>query len=84
MKNKRTYILLLLFLGVLGGHCFYVKHYYRGIVYLWGISVLSYVALLTTKDVNYATYFICVGLGLCIELINTLRLSDEKWNILYN
>ena len=75
MKYRIVYILLALFLGFFGMHCFYVKNKIKGMVYFICGTIITVKTLTTLPEINH------VGLTLFgLALLWDIYYAVFMWN----
>ena len=79
MKSRIVYILLALFLGFFGMHCFYVKNKIKGMVYFICGTIITVKTLTTLPEINHVS-FTCFGLALLWDICYAVFMWNKSVN----
>lgn len=79
MKSRIVYILLALFLGFFGMHCFYVKNKIKGMVYFICGTIITLRTVMIWPEINHVS-FTCCGIALLWDICDALFMWEENVN----
>lgn len=79
MKSRIVYILLTLFLGFFGMHCFYVKNKIKGMVYFICGTIITVRIVMIWPEINHVG-LVCFGLALLLDIGDAVFMWEENVN----
>lgn len=79
MKSRIIYILLALFLGFFGMHCFYIKNNIKGMVYFICGTIITVRTVMTWPEINHVG-LILFGIALLWDICYAVFMWKETVN----
>lgn len=77
MKSRIVYILLTLFLGFFGMHCFYVKNKIKGMEYFICGTIITVRTVMTWPEINHVG-FTLFGIALLWDICDAVFMWNES------